>query len=164
MAILIITLLIAIAVLPFAAKADSHRQGPPPFEKFDTDGDGFVSEEEFNTVRAARIAERAGEGRQMRGLENAPAFADIDTNGDGKLDADEFEAGRKAHMKAMREKHGAHGKQHGKQHGKGKKMPVFEDLDLDGNGCIDAEEFAQHKAAHHGAGHGPKHDKSKKKD
>lgn len=148
-AILIVTLLIAIAVLPFAARADSHRQGPPTFSEFDTNGDGFVSEEEFNTLRAARIAERAGEGRQMRGLENAPPFSDFDSNDDGKLDEDEFTKGRKAHMKAMREKHGGH-----KGAGKGMKMPTFEDLDLDGNGCIDADEFAKHQAEHHGKGHG----------
>jgi hypothetical protein len=34
------------------------------------------------------------------------------------------------------------------------KMPTFGDLDLDGNGCIDAEEFAKHQAGHHGKMHG----------
>jgi hypothetical protein len=29
-------------------------------------------------------------------------------------------------------------------------MPTFGDLDLDGNGCIDAEEFAKHQAERHG--------------
>lgn len=154
-AILIITVLIAIAVLPFVARADSHRQGPPTFGQFDADGDGFVSEEEFNTLRSERIAARAAEGRHMRGLENAPAFSDIDKNGDGRLDADEFNAGREAHMKAMREKHGG-GHGGGMHHGKGMKMPTFQDLDLDGNGCIDAGEFAKHQAEHHGRMHGNK--------
>ena len=153
-AILIITVLVAIAVLPFAAHADSHRQGPPTFEQFDTDKDGFVSEAEFNALRGERIAARASEGRQMRGLENAPAFSDIDSNGDGRLDAEEFNAGRDAHMNAMREKHGGQGM----HHGKGMKMPTFEDLDLDGNGCIDAEEFAKHQAEHRGRMHGKKAD------
>lgn len=157
--ILIVVVLIAIAILPFAAKADSHRQGPPTFEQFDTDGDGYVSEEEFNTLRSERIAKRAAEGRHMRGLENAPAFSDIDSNGDGKLNADEFNAGRDAHMKAMREKYGAGqgagmGTGHQAHHGKGMQMPTFQDLDLDGNGCIDAEEFAKHQSEHHGRMHG----------
>ena len=156
-AILIITVLIAIAVLPFVARADSHRQGPPTFEQFDADGDGFVSEEEFNTLRSERMAARAAEGRQMRGMQNAPAFSDIDSSGDGRLDADEFNAGREAHMQAMREQHGGgHGSGKGMHHGKGMKMPTFQDLDLDGNGCIDADEFAKHQADHHGRMHGQK--------
>ena len=80
--ILVIAVLIAIAVLPLAARGDGHRQGPPTFQDFDADGDGFVSQEEFDRFRAERIAARAAEGRQMRGLANAPSFADFDANGD----------------------------------------------------------------------------------
>jgi hypothetical protein len=156
--ILVIAVLIAIALLPLAARADGHGQGPPAFEDFDADGDGLVSQEEFDQFRAARIAARAAEGKQMRGLANAPSFADFDVNGDGQLDRDEFTAGRDARMQAMRKQHGgAGGGPHGAHgHGKrqGMKMPTFADLDLDGNGCIDAEEFAQHQAQHHGARHG----------
>ena len=150
--ILIVAVIIAIVSWPFVSHADSHRGGPPTFEEFDTDGDGFVSEEEFNTLRSERIAARAAEGRQMKGMASAPAFSTIDTNGDGRLDEDEFTAGRDAHMKAMREKHSGHG--HGKGQGKGAghghKVPTFSDLDLDGNGCIDSDEFAQHQAEVHG--------------
>jgi Ca2+-binding EF-hand superfamily protein len=152
-AILIVAVIIAIVAWPFVSHADSHRGGPPAFEDFDTDGDGFVSEQEFNTLRSERIAARAAEGRQMKGLANAPAFSTIDSNGDGKLDREEFTAGRDAHMKVMREKHGAKGKG-GRGHGAGHSMPAFEDLDLDGDGCINAEEFAQHQASHHGKRHG----------
>ena len=159
--ILVIAVLIAIAVLPLAARADGHRQGPPTFEDFDADGDGFVSQEEFDQFRAERIAARAAEGRQMRGLANAPSFDDFDANGDGKLDSDEFTAGREARMQAMRKQHGGKGGGPHGAHGQGKhqgmKMPTFADLDLDGNGCIDADEFAQHQAQHHSAGHGARH-------
>lgn len=162
--ILIIAVLIAVAVLPFAARADSHHQGPPGFTDFDADGDGFVSEDEFNTLRSERIAARAKEGRQMKGVASAPPFSNIDSNGDGKLDEAEFAAGRDAHMKVMREKHGGqghgqgmgHGQGYGQGHGQSMKMPTFTDLDLDGNGCIDADEFAKHQAKHHGQGQGQK--------
>ena len=150
--ILIVAVLIAVAVLPFVARADSHHGSPPTFADFDTDGDGFVSEEEFNTLRSERIAAKAKEGRQMKGMASAPPFSSIDSNGDGKLDEAEFTAGRDAHMKVMHEKHGAYGQ--GKHKGKAMKMPAFGDLDLDGNGCIDAEEFAKHQASHHGQKHG----------
>lgn len=158
--ILIVAVLIAIAVLPLVARADSHHQGPPGFVDFDADGDGFVSEEEFNMLRSERIAARAAEGRQMKGLASAPAFSDIDSNDDGKLDETEFTAGRDAHMKAMQKKRGGHGggqgMAYGHGHGQGMQMPAFGDLDLDGNGCIDADEFAKHQASHHGQGQNQK--------
>jgi len=138
--ILIITVVIAIAMLPFVAKAESQqRHSPPAFSNIDTDGDGFVSEEEFNAFRAARMAARAEAGKPMKGAATAPAFSDLDSDGDGVLSEDELIAGRKAHRKAMN-----------KQHGKGMKMPTFGDLDLDGDGCINAEEFARHQAERHG--------------
>ena len=154
--ILLIAVLIAIAVLPFVARADSHAPAPPGFAQFDADGDGFISEEEFVQKRAERMAARAKEGRHMKNADNAPSFGDFDSNGDGKLDEAEFIAGRDAHRKAMHEKHddcpgcghgGGKGMQH--HHAGGMKMPTFADLDLDGNGCIDAEEFAKHQAEHH---------------
>jgi hypothetical protein len=122
--------------------------GPPSFEDFDRDGDGFVSEEEFLTLRAQRMAEKKQEGRPMRGASTAPPFSDVDTNGDGRLDRDEFDVGREAHMKMMHEQGMGH--HHGKHHGKGMKMPTFADLDLNGDGCIDAEEFGKHQAEMHG--------------
>jgi Ca2+-binding EF-hand superfamily protein len=64
----------------------------PSFADFDLDGNGSITEEEFNQARSQRIAERAQQGYRMRNLGNAPAFADIDTNGDGVLSAEEFAA------------------------------------------------------------------------
>ena len=146
-AILIVTVIIALAMLPFVARAEAHcRQGPPPFAAFDKDGDGFVSEEEFNATRNARHAKMAEEGRPMKGMASAPAFSDLDTDGDGKLSEEELVAGQKAHMAKMHQQHGGG---HGAHHG-GMKMPTFGDLDLNGDGCIDAEEFADHQEKMHG--------------
>lgn len=69
----------------------------PVFADFDGDGDGRVSQSEFDQTRAQRIAERSQQGYQMRNLANAPSFADLDTNGDGVLDQEEFTAGVAAH-------------------------------------------------------------------
>ena len=143
-AILITTVIIALVMLPFVARAGSHYQhGPPPFSAFDTDGDGFVSEEEFNATRAARHAKMAEEGKAMKGMASAPSFSDLDTDGDGMLNEAELVAGQKAHMTKMHQQHG------GGHHG-GRKMPTFGDLDLNGDGCIDAEEFADHQERMHG--------------
>lgn len=150
--ILIVTMIIAVAMLPFVAKADSHMQhSPPAFSEFDANGDGTVSEEEFNTFRSARMAAMAEAGKPMKGARYAPSFSDLDTDGDGVLSEAELVAGQKAQRQKMHEMHkggdgqGAHG-----HHGKGMKMPTFGDLDLDGDGCINAEEFAVHQAERHG--------------
>ena len=144
--ILIISMVIAVAMLPFVAKADCGRDHQPPaFSEFDADGDGFVSEEEFMATRSARMKAMAEAGKPMKGAATAPAFSDLDSDGDGVLSEAELTAGQKAHRKAMHERHAM-----GMHHGKGMKMPAFADLDLDGDGCIDADEFAQHQAEHHG--------------
>ena len=41
--ILIVAVVLAIVLLPLAAKAESHGEhSPPPFTEFDQDGDGFT--------------------------------------------------------------------------------------------------------------------------
>jgi hypothetical protein len=146
--ILAIAVLCALVLLPLAVKAESHtRHQPPPFSAFDQDGDGFVSEAEFDAFRTARHEAMAKEGRPMKGMASAPVFGDIDTDGDGKLTEAELTAAQQAHHKAMREAHGDKGKHHG-MHG-GMKLPTFEDIDLDGNGCISPEEFAKHHEEMH---------------
>lgn len=151
-AIVIITMIIAVAMLPFVAKADSHmKHSPPAFSEFDANGDGEVSEAEFNTFRSSRMAAKAAAGKPMKGAKYAPAFSDLDTDGDGVLSEEELVAGQKGHRQKMREMNeSGEGKGHSMHHGKGMKMPTFGDLDLDGDGCINAEEFAVHQAERHG--------------
>jgi hypothetical protein len=146
--ILTIAVLFALALLPLAVKAEEHMpHQPPAFSDFDHDGDGFVSEDEFNATRAARHEAMAKEGRPMRGMASAPSFADVDTDDDGKLTEAELTAAQHAHMKAMHEAHGGTGMHHGMH--KGMKLPTFEDIDLDGDGCISPEEFNKHHAEMH---------------
>ena len=149
-AILIITVIIAIAMLPFVAKAESQqRHSPPAFSDIDTDGDGFVSEEEFNSFRAARMAAKAEAGKPMKGAATAPAFGDLDSDDDGLLSEDELTAGHKAHKKAMHEQHGS-GDGQGKQHRKGMKMPTFGDLGLRRCGPARRARLTTPQAEHHG--------------
>lgn len=147
--ILVIAVVLAVALFSLVGNADQDMQHkPPPFAAMDKDGDGFVSEEEFNSHRAERQAAKAAAGKPMKGMATAPSFADIDSDGDGKLSEAELTAAQQAHRKAMREAH--QGKGGGKEMHKGMHAPAFEDLDLDGDGCISAEEFAKHKAEMHG--------------
>lgn len=157
--ILLIAAIVALALLPLSVEAQAaakpgEKHGPPAFTEVDADGDGFVSEAEFNSFRAERHKAMAEAGRPMKGLATAPSFAEVDADGDGKVTAAELKAAQQAHRQAMHANKGqgmgqGQGMRHG-QHGE-MKMPSFGDLDLDGNGCIDADEFAQHQAEMHGA-------------
>lgn len=150
--ILILTAVFALALLPLAARADCGMQHrPPAFSEVDADGDGFVSETEFDAFHADRHQAMAEEGRPMKGMATAPTFAEADSDGDGRLTEAELMAAQQAHMKAMKGAQGGKGMGMGMQHGKhgGMKMPSFGDLDLNGDGCIDADEFAKHQAEMH---------------
>ena len=120
-------------------------KGPASFADFDLDGNGFVSEEEFNTHRAERMAAKAAEGKKMRGAADAPAFADIDTDGDGQLNPEELSAAQKAHMEKRHAKGKGQGGGAGKHAGEGKgmkgNMPSFSDFDLNGDDIIVEAEF-----------------------
>lgn len=147
-AILIITMIIAIVLLPVVAKAGGGQlKGPPAFVEIDVDDDGFVSEEEFEAFRSARMAAMAEAGKPMKAAAIAPEFSEIDVDGDGMLTQTELTTAQQEHRRAMHEKMAkAHGQGMGMHHGKHMKMPTFMDLDLNDDGCIDADEFAKHQA------------------
>ncbi|NWF45823.1 EF-hand domain-containing protein [Hydrogenophaga sp. D2P1] len=87
--------------LPAAAQPSTRPMGPGPmpvFADFDGNGDGRITEQEFIDARSKRIAERASEGRAMRGLSQALDFKEIDTHGDGGLSREEFDANQMRHF------------------------------------------------------------------
>ena len=127
--------LAACVVIGGAHAKEGSRHGPAPFSDFDMDGNGFVSEAEFYSVREQRMAARASEGKKMRCAQYAPSFADLDTDGDGQLNAEELTAGQKAHMGKCKEMMQGEGK------GMKGNMPQFSDFDLDGDGFITESEF-----------------------
>ncbi|WP_353662854.1 EF-hand domain-containing protein [Hydrogenimonas sp. SS33] len=79
-------------------------QGPqmPTFADFDRDGNGKVTQQEFQQTRQERMTQRAKEGRMMKNAQNAPQFGDIDTNGDGFIDQTEFRNHQRSHMRSQR--------------------------------------------------------------
>lgn len=110
----------------------------------DTDGDGLVSQAEFEAFRAERQAAMAAEGRPMRNLDKAPAFTDLDIDGDGYIASDElevFRAERQATMGGRGErgpKHGGPGRQGGQR---------LQQFDSDADGYLNESEFlAAHEA------------------
>jgi Ca2+-binding EF-hand superfamily protein len=104
--------------------------GSLSFAEMDVDNSGSVSEQEFNTAKAKRIASKVAEGRKMRGLANAPTFADIDTNKDKVLSAKEIQQ--------MQQRHGKRGK--GKGMGK-PPAPVFSNFDTNKDQFLTKKEF-----------------------
>jgi len=60
------------------------------FNDFDTNGDGKITQTEFENAQQARQQKQAESGKMMKNVANAPAFGDIDTNKDGVIDATEF--------------------------------------------------------------------------
>lgn len=131
-----------VAFLPLLTAALAAAQPPAPagpvaLSVFDTNGDGVVSEEEFDAVRRERMATRAETGAPMRRAPQAPTFAEIDSDGDGRLSAEELAAAQRA-PRAARPGAWSPGAGPGMR-----AMPEFADFDSDGDGRLTAEEFEQ---------------------
>jgi len=144
-----IGLVFAFAFVPRPGAAQPQEvpaRGPIPFSTYDANGDGAISEAEFQAVRTKRMAGRAAEGKQMRGVAKAPAFSDFDTSGDGKLTANELTAGQKAAMEKRGGAQMGRGRGAGQGMGPGKNMPSFDDYDLDGDGTLVEKEFQEARA------------------
>lgn len=163
--------LTACAATPlFAQSAAPQARGPMTFADFDRNGDGAVTEQEFNNARAERMAARAAMGAPMRGAAYAPNFADLDRNHDGKMTEDELNAFRQSRMQggqgagmgpgygrgagagnAMGPGYGrgmgpGMGMGQGYGRGAGRNMPSFSEFDLNGDGSLTEQEFYQARA------------------
>lgn len=125
---------VGLSVSLVSAAQDLPARGPAPFSSYDQNGDGAVSEAEFNAVRARRQAE----GRPMR---SAPSFTSLDANRDGRLSVEEFAAGQRPAGGGMRS--GAPSGTSGMARGN---MPAFSDFDRDSDGKITAQEFNDARA------------------
>ncbi|OIP55986.1 MAG: hypothetical protein AUK54_02900 [Helicobacteraceae bacterium CG2_30_36_10] len=70
----------------------------PSYSDFDADGNGEVTQTEFENAQQTRMTEQAEAGKQMRNAGNAPTFEDVDTNNDGVLTQVEFQNHQKTQM------------------------------------------------------------------
>ncbi|MBA6225053.1 hypothetical protein H4J51_13780 [Colwellia sp. MB02u-18] len=127
--------------------ADLPVHGPTTFATYDSNGDGVISEQEFDQVRSERMAtKKSGKGHSMEpgrrkadGMSkgrNMASFTKFDLNGDGVILKQEFSDARAARKKA--------GVKQGYPMRNLANAPSFEDIDSDGNGKILSEEFAQY--------------------
>ena len=139
-------LIIAVASVISPLNAQSEElpaRGPIPFSAFDQDGSGYITQDEFDTVRAQRMADKAADGRPMRGAADAPSFSEFDKNADGQLSQDELAAGQQAQMEKRRSMGYGMSQGQGSGMNRGMNMPAFSDCDLNGDGKILEEEFYQ---------------------
>ena len=110
--------LLAIVTLPaMAADPEITDGGPMPFDGMDTDGNGFVSQEEFRKAHAERTQQRAEaqERHQYRNMDEAPRHADIDTDRDGRVSREEFQAHQQKRMQQRSRERADRQQQHEKQ-------------------------------------------------
>jgi Ca2+-binding EF-hand superfamily protein len=150
---LYLAFVIIAASLPVAAQSvEPPSRGPMTFEAFDSSGDGRVSEQEFQSVRADRMAARAAQGAPMRGAANAPPFSFFDQNGDGSISPKKFATAHQAHMQdrpGMGRGAGTGpgmGMGPGMGRSMGQNMPAFGDFDLNAGGALTKEEFDEARA------------------
>ena len=140
---------------PRAGAPGPQAFGPASFETFDRDGNGTISEAEFDAVRSERRTAAAKAGMPMRGAASSLSFQEIDSDGDGQLTRAEFDA---AHANQVRPGMGRQGPGMGRGagmaqgRGAGPGMGAgmgaaafgpasFDDFDRDGSGTISEAEF-----------------------
>lgn len=83
--------LLIITLIVTSVLAVGQGRSMQSYADLDGDGNGKVTQEEFQSMQQARMAAKAEAGRMMRNAGNAPQFSDMDTNGDGNLDKGEFQ-------------------------------------------------------------------------
>jgi len=133
-----------IVILPIRAHSTAiPERGPIPFSAYDKDGDGLISENEFNEVRAERMSKRSAKNRPRRGMgvANARFFAEFDTDKNGTLTPDELSEGQTIQMDKRRSSGMGQNPNINKGMARGRNMPNFSEFDLNGDGEILEKEF-----------------------
>jgi len=92
------------------------RKGPPPFCVMDINGDGSVTEEEFNEFKALK----ANNG----GRRGPPPFCMFDSNKDGSITLEEFKQNSRTRFDPE---------------------TIFKEIDKDADGFISEQEMTEHK-------------------
>ncbi len=142
-----IALTIACTLGPMlTASAQPPMGGPMTFGAFDQNGDGAVTEQEFASAHAERMASRQNQAPPMQGAFNPPAFSDFDLDGDGRMTEAEFAAGRQARMQGRPGMGMGMGPSMRPGMGWGRNMPTFSTFDINGDGGVTKQEFYDARA------------------
>jgi Ca2+-binding EF-hand superfamily protein len=164
--------LITITGIAFAQPPVPFGRGPLPFITFDLNGDGAISQQEFDTILAQRKLAPNPQGYSARRINDPPSFTKFDLNGDGTLSPQELLQGqnrrRAQRQQGMSDDGGRSGTSPGPGMGpdmgpgmgrgmgpgggaamgpgRGRHMPSFSDFDLNADGLLHQQEFEQARA------------------
>ncbi len=136
--IIVLALLVGASTTFSAHSTELPKRGPIPFATYDIDGDGFISKNEFQTIRAQRRAARAANKRSTRNASNSSRFSKTDLNGNGQLSRDELAARQQAKKQRI-----GNGQGMGRRAGMGRNMPSFAEFDLNRDGVLIKDEFIE---------------------
>ncbi|MCU7940728.1 MAG: EF-hand domain-containing protein [gamma proteobacterium symbiont of Bathyaustriella thionipta] len=113
------------------------QRGPIPFNIYDIDSNGSISQDEFNTRIGQRMESRAAQGFPMRNMASEPNFNQFDSDKDGQLNREELAKGQQQQMQQRRKM------RQGQNKGMAgaRNMPRFEDFDQNKDGVLTPDEF-----------------------
>ncbi|MEJ2464171.1 MAG: EF-hand domain-containing protein [Candidatus Thiodiazotropha sp.] len=152
--------LISMAGIATAQPPIPNSRGPLPFTAFDQNGDGSISQQEFDTVHVQRQRAPNPQGYSARRLYDPPQFSDFDQNGDGGLSPEELAEGQRSRMQQRQQQMMNTGQRPnmpagggmgpgmrpGMGQGMGRNMPSFAEFDQNGDGVLQQQEFEQARA------------------
>jgi Ca2+-binding EF-hand superfamily protein len=109
-------MILAGMLITLGAQAGEGKKGHmPAFSDFDLDGNGTISQAEFDKGHAERMSKMAEQGHKMKGAAQCPGFAGIDTNEDGGISEEEFASHQAEHKKKMKQAKHQHGHEAGEK-------------------------------------------------
>lgn len=136
-----IAIFVSLSCNSIAQTTNLPLRGPLTFTQYDINKDGAISEQEFTSIRAQRMSEKAKSGRKMQGRNNRMSFTAFDLNSDGILNQEEFLTGQKAQQEQRMNRRANNQKKRMKGN-----MPSYADFDLNNDGRINEDEFIQARA------------------
>jgi Ca2+-binding EF-hand superfamily protein len=129
-----LALVLGAITAPYLQAAEIPLRGPIPFSAYDSDGNGSISQQEFNLVQSKRMTTRG----PRRNAPGCLLFADFDTDGNEQISPDELTAGQQTQMQQRGGMRGS-----GRGRGMGRNMPTFSSFDLNNDGVLIEDEFIE---------------------